>query len=254
MHNSSYQKMLSFISTYGSKFPKGADGRPRILEIGSKGYHGQPAYRDFLPAKDYAFTGLDLEAGINVDLVPANGYVWSEIADNSFDGCISGQTFEHNPFFWVTFAEIARVLVPGGYLCIIAPGGGLVHRYPYDCWRFYPDSWAPLAAMTQLELVETYFEPDKLATRVKGGHFRDSAVIARKPNLTGHELEAFNERLRAFVKPYTAKTTQFEPVIQKIGPAFTDYEERIAKTAPSMVRSLRKRVTPRNLRNIFAPD
>ena len=33
----------------------------------------------------------------------------------------------------------SRVLVPGGLACIIAPGAQGVHRFPVDCWRFYPD-------------------------------------------------------------------------------------------------------------------
>jgi SAM-dependent methyltransferase len=253
MHKSSFEKMASFLRAYRESLPERESGKPRILEVGSKGYHGQRSYRDLIADTDYAYTGLDLEAGLHVDLVPKDVYLWAEIADNSFEVCLSGQTFEHNPFFWVTFAEMARVLVPGGYVCIIAPGGGFVHRYPYDCWRFYPDSWAALCAMTGLELVETYFEPDETASRVSGGHFRDSAVIARKPLLGGAELDAFNERLRAFVAPYTPQTTQFAPVIHKVGPAFADYESRAGTGVNGFLRSLRVMATPRVLRRIFSP-
>jgi hypothetical protein len=33
-----------------------------------------------------------------------------------------------------------RILRPSGLLYINAPSNGPYHRYPVDCWRFYPDS------------------------------------------------------------------------------------------------------------------
>ncbi|WP_048710229.1 methyltransferase domain-containing protein [Microvirga massiliensis] len=97
--------------------------------------------------------------------MPKNGYVWFELSDDRYDVAISGQTFEHNPFFWVTFCEMARILKPGGVLFVIAPGGGRVHRFPYDCWRFYPDSWGALCTLSGMHLVETYFEKDSTAAQ-----------------------------------------------------------------------------------------
>src|SRR5947207_13187867 len=127
--------MASFFKTYEDAFPR-ENGISNLIEIGSKIYRGQPCYREVITQDWIRYTGLDLEDGDNVDVVPKSGYVWSELADESFDVCISGQTFEHNPFFWVTMAEISRVLRPGGFACIIAPGAQAVHRYPVDCWRF----------------------------------------------------------------------------------------------------------------------
>ena len=37
---------------------------------------------------------------------------------------VSGQTFEHIEYIWVTIVEIARVLRTGGLACLIAPGSG----------------------------------------------------------------------------------------------------------------------------------
>jgi hypothetical protein len=37
-----------------------------------------------------------------------------------------------------------RVLKPTGLLYINAPSNGAYHRYPVDCWRFYPDSGVAL--------------------------------------------------------------------------------------------------------------
>jgi hypothetical protein len=46
--------------------------------------------------------------------------------------------------FWVLFTEILRILKPDGLLYLNAPSNGWVHRYPVDCWRFYPDSGVAL--------------------------------------------------------------------------------------------------------------
>jgi SAM-dependent methyltransferase len=253
MHKSSYLKMQCFFDAYGDTI-KALHPEAGILEVGSKAYHGQRSYKALIDPARFAYTGLDLEAGLNVDIVPASGYVWDEIGDDRFSACISGQTFEHNPFFWVTFLEIARVLRPGGLACIIAPGGGHVHRYPYDCWRFYPDSWAALCKLSGLELVETYYEPDHTFSRVSGGNFRDSTVIARKPALEGAALAAFNERLRNLVKPYQdPAATSFEPVVQTVGPCFSRYEKAVAADPRGWFRRLRYVLAPKSAKRVFAP-
>jgi SAM-dependent methyltransferase len=51
--------------------------------------------------------------------------------------------------FWVLFLEIMRVLKPGGLLYLNVPSNGEVHRWPVDCWRFYPDSGRALVTWAQ---------------------------------------------------------------------------------------------------------
>ena len=138
MHPSSYLKMQALRDVY---LAPGGD-RVRILDVGSRVIEQDDSYKGLFPEASYSYTGLDVEAGTNVDVVVANPYRWDELASESFDVVISGQVLEHNPYFWITLAEIARVLVPGGLVCLIAPSTGDVHRYPLDCWRFYPDSAA----------------------------------------------------------------------------------------------------------------
>jgi SAM-dependent methyltransferase len=228
MHASSLAKMASFFRTYESSFPKAGD-ICHLLEIGSKTYHGQPSYRDLINDKGWIrYIGLDLEPGDNVDIVAERGFVWPELGDASIDVCISGQTFEHNPFFWATMAEISRVLVPGGLACIIAPGAQAVHRYPLDCWRFYPDSWGALCALTGLEPLEVYFETDRMALSVVDGHVRDSMVIARKPN---NLSRAVNERLRQLTMPFRDNNMAFEPVPQREGACVADYRRTAPRSA-----------------------
>ena len=94
----------------------------------------------FKSSDKWEYSGLDVEKGPNVDIVVENPYDW-EIPDSSYDVVISGQAFEHIEFFWLTFLEMARVLKPQGLIILIAPSRGPQHRYPVDCWRFYPDGY-----------------------------------------------------------------------------------------------------------------
>lgn len=240
MHGSSYAKAEVFLSAYRAELA--VSGRAlRVLEVGSKSYDAQDTYRGLFASDRFDYVGLDIEAGANVDLVPANHFVWNEIADASFDLCVSGQTFEHNPYFWVTFAEMARVLRPGGLAFVVAPGAGHVHRYPVDCWRFYPDSWAALASLTGMELVESYFETDDLAPRVEGGQWRDSVGIARKPMLTGAALETFHARLRRIVAPFLDEAM---PIAKAPAPGrfAAAYESEMARRAPETLSTRLRRL------------
>ncbi len=250
MHPSSLLKVQCFLEHYADEIPTGGD-RTRVLEVGSKSYHVQDTYRPLFGDEQFRYTGLDLEAGPNVDLVPAKGAVWDELERESVDLVVSGQTFEHNPFFWVTFAEMARVLSPGGFAVIVAPGAGNIHRYPYDCWRFYPDSWLGLCAFTGLELVETLFESDETAERVPGGSWRDCAMIARKPRLEGAAAKTFYERLDQIAKPFAQGSIPMPAPLLERGPAFGRYEEKVKELHPVRpIRSLSRRLQGKGVPNL----
>jgi SAM-dependent methyltransferase len=260
MHTTSHKKMESFFKSYQDKIPRAERKKARVLDVGSKTYEGQGTYRDLIAPELYDYVGLDLEAGDNVDIVPARTYIWPELQDESFEICISGQTFEHNPFFWVTASEMARVLVPGGYLCLIAPGGGPVHRYPMDCWRFYPDSWAALSALVGLELEETYWEPDSLSVRLEdGGQWRDTMLIARKPILEGQAREEAIERRAQLIRPFQSGFGEFEAVSNRSGPAVKHYLGAVERHKPRWpFEGLRKRVAQklytRHVFEIYEPE
>lgn len=180
MHRSSILKATAFRDTYVAPCAQEL-GHVSILDIGSKSYESQKSHKHLFDDNRMEYVGLDLEPGPNVDLVPRDSFIWTEFSEERFDFCISGQTFEHNPYFWVTFAEIARVLKQGGLVQIVAPGRGAVHRFPLDCWRFYPDSWLALCHYCGLELVESYFEDYAFSQVVAGSEWCDSMLIAKKP-------------------------------------------------------------------------
>lgn len=121
----------------------------------------------------------DMEAGKNVDIVLRTPYVWFEIASESADVVISGQVFEHIQYFWITMLEVARVLKPGGICCILAPSSGPEHRYPTDCWRFYPDGMTSLAHFAQMKVIEAVTQWQDLGC-ADSDCWHDSLLVCRK--------------------------------------------------------------------------
>jgi len=179
MHESSYIKVQSFVNNYVDL----TSGKMiKILDVGSMTVVADAlTYRSIFVDKNVQYVGLDVAPGLNVDFVPVDPYSWSEIDDESFDVVISGQAFEHIPYFWITAAEMSRVLKPGGLLCLVAPSSGAVHRYPVDCWRFYPDSAQAITQYAGLELIEANMEQNRLRKRVRTD-WKETIIIARKPS------------------------------------------------------------------------
>jgi SAM-dependent methyltransferase len=134
--------MKWFVDTYASKMPQASI---KVLDVGSCAYNGHDTYKSLFPTPRYEYCGLDMLAGPNVDVVEVNPYRWKDLRNETFDVVISGQTFEHTEFFWVTIAEMARVLKKDGLLCLIAPNGFGEHRYPVDCYRFFADEMVSIA-------------------------------------------------------------------------------------------------------------
>ena len=236
MHASSFEKFRAFRNAY-------LTGSERILEVGC-GFRlrGHKLRELFAPPFDYV--GLDIEPGQNVDLVPSDSYQWTELATESVDVVLSNQTFEHVPLFWVTTAEIARVLRPGGLTCVVAPSDGKVHGHPFDCWRFYPDSWSALCGYVGLELLETYREQRSWRFFVPGVAWGDAMMVARKPTLSDEvERKTFYDRLDAIVATRTAAVSPRALA----GPAVTLYEQVHAADTAELVRH------PLNTRRIVPP-
>ena len=176
MHASSLDKMTAFREEFLAE--KETDSL-RILDIGSMNVNG--TYRSILNAPSWEYIGADMEAGNGVDLVLEKPYQWSEIPSGSIDILISGQAFEHIEYFWVTMLEIFRVLKPGGICCIIAPAGGYEHKYPVDCWRFYPDGFSAMARFSQLEVLKVQTQWESLDYEDGSDIWMDSILVAQKP-------------------------------------------------------------------------
>jgi len=151
MHDSAFRIGEMVMHTY-CDLPKA-----RVLEIGSMDVNG--SLRDAAEPTTH-YVGVDLEAGPAVDVVVKPGEKLP-FDDDSFDLVMASSAFEHDPRFWETFIEMCRVVQSGGHIYVNAPSNGGVHRYPLDCWRFYPDAGLALVdyartQQVQVDLVESF--------------------------------------------------------------------------------------------------
>lgn len=134
MHKEALESMQYYYNKYMNKIESGT-----VLDVGSQDINGTPK-----PVfKDWNYIGLDMELGENVDYLIGKNNTFP-FNDNVFDVSIAISVFEHDPLFWLTIKEMARVTKHQGFIYISAPSTGSVHRYPMDCWRFYPDCWKAL--------------------------------------------------------------------------------------------------------------
>ena len=211
MHNSSILRMKWFVETYVSRM---SGDEIKVLDVGSYDVNG--AYRQFFSGDRYRYTGMDMAKGPNVDLVLENPYDWSAIPDGSFDVVISGQALEHVEFFWITVAEMTRVLKKDGLLCLIVPNKCNEHRYPVDCYRFFTDGMLALARYVSLEPLHAHTNsaPSAKDTEWYSEKMVDAMLVARKPYdgppkhpdlKTYHCVPADQESLRGGMVPYAKK-------------------------------------------------
>ena len=127
-----------------------------VLDVGGADLNG--SYRVLFEGLGATYLALDISAGPGVDLLLGeNGRI--DAADSSFDVVISGQTIEHCWNFWELFAEMVRVCSDDGLLILVAPSEGHEHRFPVDCYRFFPDSFQALADSHRLHVAEISRSP-----------------------------------------------------------------------------------------------
>lgn len=122
----------------------------RILEIGALDVNG--SLRDHSP-RNAEYVGLDFEAGKGVDHVITGLDDWN-VPDGHFDLVMASSVFEHDPTYWKTFIAMCRKAKSGGYVYVSAPSNGIIHRYPKDYWRFYPDAGLALEQIARTEGIE----------------------------------------------------------------------------------------------------
>ena len=150
-----------------------------VLEIGSRSVNGSLRTSALAATK---YVGIDIEEGEGVDVVVEPGSSFP-VENDAFDLVIASSVFEHDPAFWMTFLEMCRKTKIGGYVYINAPSNGIVHRYPQDNWRFYPDAGAALTAWAvsqgqHVTLVESF-----IADR-QDDIWNDFVAVFRKGRIT----------------------------------------------------------------------
>jgi GT2 family glycosyltransferase/2-polyprenyl-3-methyl-5-hydroxy-6-metoxy-1,4-benzoquinol methylase len=178
MHQSSYSIITRFRDLVEKHFQ---NDKIRILDVGSYGVNG--TYKEiFSDTNRFNYLGLDVTPGPNVDYVPQEPYCWPELENESFDVIISGQAFEHIEFPWLIVEEMSKKLKKNGLICIVAPSRGPEHKYPVDCWRYYPDGFRALAKWVGLEVLEAKTSWGASGFSDGSDQWGDTFCILYKPN------------------------------------------------------------------------
>ena len=140
MHASSYKLMGEFIRKY-------LPSNITVLDVGGADVNG--SYKPLIKANGCVYKTLDFDkADYNV-----KGYDWGGVP--IFGAVISGQTLEHDPYFWITLENISKVVIKPGWVFLIVPSKGKYHKHPIDCYRFYKDCNKAFADIMNMELIET---------------------------------------------------------------------------------------------------
>lgn len=137
MHQSSYVLMGKLFRLY-------IESGATVLDVGGANING--SYKQIVKDMQCDYKTLDFE---NADYI-VKGYKWDI---PQFDVIISGQTLEHDPFFWRTLRNMAKTARK--YVIIIVPSKGNYHPYPVDCYRFMPDCDKAFAKIMNMKLIET---------------------------------------------------------------------------------------------------
>ncbi len=179
MHDSAILNGRRFFDTYVARL-----GAVSVVDIGAQDVTG--SLRTLCPP-EAKYTGVDFIDGKGVDIVFSDPYKLP--FDNSaVDVVVSSSCFEHSEMFWVLFLEIMRVLRPDGLFYLNAPSNGRYHRYPVDCWRFYPDSGMALVKWSRLNgynpaLLESYTSNQiRIWNDYVAIYLKDEKQIAKHPD------------------------------------------------------------------------
>jgi SAM-dependent methyltransferase len=148
--------------------------RGRVLELGSRDVNGsiRPAFADVARFPEYI--GLDIEPGPGVDVQGISHHL--PYPAGSFGVVVTCEMLEHDPAFWITFAECQRVLRVGGWLLITTRAFEFPrHDYPNDYWRFTTDGIEAalrLAGFRYADAVEDHADLGVFAAAMKEPGYR----------------------------------------------------------------------------------
>lgn len=180
MHASSIARMEKFAELCANIYKGQAN--VLILDVGGVGKSYRDVFNKYLGGKA-TYKTMNIKSGVQIhardcDIVVEKAYDWKEIAANTYDIVISGQTFEHIEYPWLTMLEIRRVLNDGGWTCIIAPSHWPEHKAPLDTFRYYQDGMNALARYAGLKIL--YCGADHPSGKVYESMQGDCYIVCQK--------------------------------------------------------------------------
>ena len=130
-----------------------------LLDVGC----GEKPYEDFFTPYVTSYLGVEHEASFSHTTAATRGKKPDVLyngeclpfADESFDTVLSVQVLEHTERPQELFAEMARVLRPGGTLLLSAPFSFRLHEEPFDFYRFTPHGLREMAKRNRLDVERT---------------------------------------------------------------------------------------------------
>jgi SAM-dependent methyltransferase len=160
-----------------------------VLEVGSR-MHDESAW--WVNNRDLGkgnWTGIDMQAGLNVDIVMSL-YDMPKEWNDRFTSVVCCEVLEHVDYPWLALPQIYRVMQPGAILIITVPWCFPKHLFPNDFYRYSPDGLKALLEFSQFTEIQVeasiplvqfdlngYGEPPNFV----GIEPTHSYAIARKP-------------------------------------------------------------------------
>lgn len=192
MHASALANADLFFRNYLTPAPAGCC----VVEIGSQDVNG--SLRSVCPG-GVEYVGVDFAAAPGVDVVLSDPYELP-FDDGSVDCCVSSSCFEHSEMFWLLFLEVLRILRPDGLFYLNAPTNGIFHRFPVDCWRFYPESgralvnWGKRSGYNPalLESYVSFRKNNEVWNDFVGVFVKDEAHVTKYPRRIVHSHPGFH--------------------------------------------------------------
>lgn len=152
MHSTAYKDAERFRDKYLSR------AQPlKIADVGAYDVNGclRPIFH--VPGA-WTYTGFDISAGPNVDVVFSTEYGWSVPYKEQYDVVVTTQVMEHVRKPWEWIKDVVAMCKPGGLVYICTPNSIGYHAYPIDCWRAWPDGMRGLMDGHFSEILECYAE------------------------------------------------------------------------------------------------
>jgi SAM-dependent methyltransferase len=198
---------LQFVG-FVSRFMPRHFARSRVLEIGSLDING--SVRMFFP-EPARYVGIDVDAGPGVDIV-CLGHEFHE-EEGNWDAVLSCESFEHNPHYRETFANMIRLARPGALVLFTCAAAG---RPEHGTSRTSPEA-SPLTIERGWEYYRN-LSPGDFPVHEFAGAFDEHAFfrnfrsadlyfVGLRRGASGQDKSAFSD-MRAFLTDYYRKANR----------------------------------------------